>query len=665
MNEPSGPTAPPTDPLGVEPPALPFDAGQWLARLNAAKEKAKQRVVAARLFVERYMVRPLPQAPTTDTVTVPHDFFYTEQKKAQLFYAVPEFHLAGANPNDELTAPLFAAVLNQRILSARGVNAQVLMDALVMDILTPFGFGACKVGYTSTTRDMPVPDPMTGQPAIDPMTMLPVMQPVVISHRYFADHIPGGRLRLPIEWLGGDIDDASWVGFDYIEYAKDHKGGGTMQEYEDLVQPAIEQQQSIRVEQRRRVTEVWYRASLFDDEAHPDQIRMFEWAEGESAPRRHENSPYQVTLPNGKLGGMKGYPIGYLTVRTLPDSPVPPSDSAIAKKTVDELSMGRTQLLQRRDRALPQTVYDTQRVGPQAIDQIEKNINSAFIGVNGNPSEMFLPLDKGAMNRETYIVQDYLERDMERIYALGSNQTGTPQKGARTATELQIIQSNSDTRLDYERERIVAWLCEKFVPKVASLVQQFADETEYVQVLGPNGAMQLQAWNKENIQGEFVYSVQAGATQRHDVNAQLKRWLDAYNLTANDPNANRTELLRNIFRTLGMDPQRTMQTPPPSPPPQPKVSASVKMEDLLTPAAPIALKLLMGQPITQQDADEMTAFNQGSGFAAWSQNPANQPPTNGAHGGPAKKVEPLDKHTLDLTGQLPGGGSIAAQGRPQ
>jgi hypothetical protein len=616
--------------------------------LTAAREQAKQRVAIGRTNVDRYLTRKLAGLPATDTVVVPHDFFYTEQKKAQLFYQVPEVHLRAERPDAEQAAPLLAAVLNHKILSAKGVNAQGLMDGMVFDLICPAGFGACKIGYesTSTMVPMPVTDPTTGQPVVDPETGAPVsaVQPVVIAQRYFADRIPPGRLRLPPEWLGGDIDEAAWVGFDFMETTPHAARGSSMlQEWDDLLQSPA-QAPSLRLESRRRVTEVWYRAALFDDTAHPDQVRLFQWAEGDPEPRVHENSPYQVALPNGRLGGMRGYPIGFMTIRTISDTAVPPSDVQITRNTVDELSRGRTQLLERRNRSLPQSFINTTKLGADVQAKIEQNINTAFIPIAQPLADGdVVPLDKGRFSRENFEFQDFAERDLDRAWALGANQTGATSRGARTATELQLIQANTDTRLDYERERIVSWFCDKLVPKLAALVQLFAGDQEFVEVLGPNGATRLIAWTKSEIQGDFTYLVQAGATLRHDAASERKRWLDFYNLTANDPFIRRQEVTRNLAKAWGMDPAALLQTPPPADPERPSISIAVKGEDL-NPFAPQYANILL--------------ILQGAGVNGLA--PAAPPAAPPAHPGPTPPAQPVNQHLLDLTAQLPGGGSIAA-----
>src|SRR5678815_1278008 len=106
-----------------------------------------------------------------------------------------------------MRAPLFAAVLNQRILPK--AHVQDLMDRMLTDLVLPAGFGACKIGYEG--HDEPIMDPMTGQPAIDPMTGQP--QKRTISEHFYADKIPVGRFLFPTDFLGGSFHDAAWVGY--------------------------------------------------------------------------------------------------------------------------------------------------------------------------------------------------------------------------------------------------------------------------------------------------------------------------------------------------------------------------------------------------------------------------------------------------------------------
>lgn len=622
---------------------LPFNQGAWNQRLQAARLTALDRVQRGRTMIDRYLVQPLDWAPKQHTSTVPHDYFMVEQKKAQLFYQVPEVFLSAARPDAEDAAPLLAAVLNQKILPAKGVNAQALIDAMVFDLVCPMGFAACKIGYEATTRMAPQPppiDPATGQPMLDAdgIPLQPQMKPTVISERYFADRIPPGRLRLPVEWLGGDLDTAPWVAFDFYETDADGRGSSAMTEFEDLLQGPP---QNATLQNRRRTTEVWYRATTEDPTAHPDEIRYFQLKEGESEPTKHAKSPNQFVKPDGKLGGMMGYPIGLLTLRTISDRATPPPDTHFTRGTFDELSITHTQQIQRRTRALPQTFIDATRFGTETLEQIEKNENTAFIPVNGplDPSAV-LALDKGRFGPENAVAHSTLERQGEQAWALGSNQQGVQTKGARTATELQLIQANVDTRLDKERGQILTWFCEKFVPKLAALVQMFADETDYVAVLGDDAAPRLVAWNKTQIQGDFTFTVQAGSSQRHDARSEQKRALDLYNLGANDPQWNGVELRRMVARAYGSDAARLIVKAPPPQPEKPKISISIKGEDLnpQMPQYPNVLLILQLNGV------------QGLQNAAQPQEPIS----------PANPAEPIDSHFADETGQLSGGGAIAA-----
>lgn len=665
----------------VEPVAkLPFDPGPWSARLMAAREHAKQRVTEGRKHLKAYLQRV---SKSDAEVVVPHDFFYTEQKVSQLWYQPPEVFLKAENPHAESAAPLFAAVLNQKVLTDKGVKPQVVMDALVFDVVCPTGFGACKIGYESHKRQIPdpnwvapeVPLPPEGfiASAVDrvrqfiapPEPPAPPMVDVVVSERYYADRIPPGRLLWGMEWLGGDIDDASWVAYDRWENVDLAAGGpgttgsGANLERETLLDDGP--RTVTRMEPRRRVTECWYRAYEFDPTAHPDQIRMFEWAEGDMEPRRHEDSPYQTQLANGKLGGMKGYPIAMLTVRTVSDMPIPPSDRAITRNTIDELSVGRTQLVQRRDRAMPQTYVNGSAQGAEFRAKVEQNVNTSFIfGDKPMSDGDIVPIDKGTFPRENLEFQTVAERDLDRATGLGPNQTGTRGRGAPTATEMTLIQANTDNLLDKQRAKAVAFYCDKFVPKTAALVQMFHTEQDWVEVLGDDGVPAFQAYSSANLQGGFLFTVQAGASLRHDANAERKRWLDLYNLTANDPYINRKEISRNLCKSYGLDPRKVIVDPPPAQPEKPKVSVSIKIEDFAGPAGHIAVKIYNGEPVTEEDMQTLANTQSLMADAALTGVEAGAE-AQAEHGGPAQGAEPISKHPLDITDQLPGGGSLVAQ----
>lgn len=597
------------------------------------------------------------------------DFTNVEQKKAQLFFRTPDVQLTAHRPETEDAVILFQQVLNHK-LGPAGVNAKVAVDECLFDGLCASGTWACKVGYVATTIGMvAVPtgqvDPMTGQPAVDPTTQQPLTQDVPSLHeRYFMDRISPAKLLKPRDFFGSDHDRAPWIGFEFVEdiaIAKDlwgldddFKGGGT-DKHRLVTDTQTEAREGVVV-----AREIWYYAARLDATVkNPDKVRQIIFVEGIDHPVVHRDSTYQVFGPNGKFqSGMKGFPVVVGQLRTVGDTPWVPSDCSISRPQVDELSEGRFQMVQQRKKSLPIRWFDKNRVAPDDVDRLKKETIQGMIPTDGNGNEIFGEIARAQWPRENFTFADVVTKDIDKFWALGSNQQGVTDESTRTATELSLIQSNINVRLDYERSKVLDWYISA-VSKLSTLYQLFADDEDYVEILGPDGDKRLQAWDRTKIQGEFAFSAKPDSAQRVDAQTDRKQFLDFFNMNAKNPVINLNELTRIGITKMNYDPSRLIKQPEPPQPPQPNVGFTFNGEDFVGAASPIVLEIAQqaGYKISPQ-AIAAAAAGQARIEAAQQ----IQAQAKLEHGGLADKHEPLNKHSLDAPppGSLPGGGAQAA-----
>lgn len=649
--DPAGDPPAPPDPL-LELPWTPDDSRLWRNRITVAKQGLDAIIADGKKNIERYTNRYLhAHELTRDLVSVPSPFWYTEQKKPQLFYRVPEVQLAGRRPAAEAIAPVVQQVLND-YLGPEHANVRVPMSEVIFDVICPVGFGVVKIGYEAATVpvEMP-PDPM--QPPGTP----PQVTQVPVYENYYVKRIPPGKLVRPIEFHGLDYDQASWIGFTFEEDAQPGESGvkATDVKGDDrlLSVPSI---QAGTGRTLRTGVEIWYRRSAFDPAVKdPNEIAMFVLMDGDDGPREHRPSPLQRRGQDGKWIGMTGFPVKVLKVRYVSDSPDAPSDVSVTRNLSDEQSRGRTQLLTARDRKMPTVIYDNTRPGiRELMEKVERNESNGFVGVPGDPREIFHVLDKGNVASESYNFNDYVEHDQEKAWSLGSNQQGVATNSARTATELSLIQEATDTRLAYERDQVAFFFTDKIARNMLGLLQLFATADSFVRIVGPDGAVQFKAWNADTIQGEFGFSIKMNSQLRPDAASDLKRVNDLLNLSARSPQINQTELWRIAVQAWGFDPNRLVQKPAPPPKDEPKVSLALS----LSPAD-------FANPLTQPYA---VALAKSAGLEVPVLPPTPPPgtmPPQQLTPGTAEEAEKLSKHRSLETGKLDGAGAASGATRVQ
>jgi hypothetical protein len=664
-----------SDELKPNPNILPLPAdgpgsmAGWVGAISSAQANL-QKIAATRQWdnnLKAYLGEGDRRKYGENTTLIRKDFALTEIKKALLCYQTPEVSAEAKNPQFEAAAPLVGAVMND-YLGQNRLNAMAMIDEVLMDLLCPAGIGVTKLGYEAfvdpKVKEIPAPNPVNPQmPAIDQMTGKPVMQPNIVRESCFWQRIPPKMFLYPPTFIGSDFDKAGWLGFKYtlnktvaqrvLELNDDETPAGSSLDFtkdllaSDVGRDAAQDTNTVSV------FEIWYRAAEFDPEVgDPEIFRQLVILEGrESAPIIHRDSPYQEIQDGKMIAGMRGNPIHVFTLRYVSDQAIPQSDSSASRDQVDELSRGRTQMIDQRDRNMPLIAYDPSRVPKESVDKYLKGVTQELIAIPGmdGSNSPFVPIQKGAMHGENFEFNNIINRDIGEAWSLGQNQLGLDTDSKRTATELSLMQSGTDTRMDKERSTFLR----KFAAgcqKALALIQMFATEEDWARVADEQGQMVLQQWDNTSVAGDYTITLAPDSSQRIDGAAMKKEAVDIYKMFGNDPMVNQIELRKATFRKLGMDPNRLVLQPQPKQPEKPQVSLALKGEDM--------------SPIMPQYVNVATILaTLGIGMApppVPGQPPQGVPPQPPqTNPGTVAEVTPIDKRADDGSGKLPGAGAAA------
>lgn len=659
------PPAPPSPPPPTAPPPeMPRDMlAKWWARIEASDQAITTYKAEWQKNIAAYMGKVLDALPKDHFVNVPLEFAYVELKKAQLAFQVPEFYLKPMLPGLEAAVPVFQGAVNHE-LGPDGADLKTTIDEATTDALT-CSIAGTEIGYTCDlrTRQVPVmqpgpPDPMTGAPgpptpAVDPLTGQPQLQDeqYCAHEEYFWTRFPVEDLLIPTDFTKSDFDKAPWLGVRFtqdlasakVQYDLPPDFGATISQPRETLSSAERPDPGQPTYLEVEILRIWYQTKIFepDSDALPGQYSRLVLIKGlRDRPAKWERSPYQQVGPDGKLTGMKGNPIHPLTLRFLPGSAYPVGDVSIARPISAELSIGRTQMIQFRDRALPMRLLNRDAIDIETRDKIVNGEIMANVTVDGKPSEVASMLALPQMPRETTTTNDMVMHDFQRTWAVGATPGGIVEPEARTATEVQNAQGTADVRLDAERTRILNWLC-KGARKFGALLQQFKDTKGYAEIVGPDGVKALQAWDMHAIQGEYAFKAKPDSALRVDADVERKQSLALYNLLGKDPNVNRVELLKSVLQKHNLDPNKiVVQTPPSQPHPDAlKISLSIKADEL---GNPMVLAILQQQGIVLPTKEELA----GMPSAPPQQPPPGQQPSP-PHPGAMPQASPINQHALD------------------
>jgi len=674
----------------------------WTDQITQAEEKRKEyKEKDWDRNVQSYLGKVLTTIPEYDTVTVPKDFANVERKKAELFFQNPDINLKPKRPGLEEAVQTFQAVVNHK-LGPEGVDAGAMMTECTTDACMT-GLMVSKIGYESfadgeaplpalegppespPTPEMPFPQPgdvlglTPTAPAEPPSEPLP-MVPNIIYERYFWERVSPAKLLLPTDFHGFNYDRAPWLGF---EWEEDWPVVQRRYGLPDDVRPRMgkgdvpnvlksERDSSTRrTSDRVRGYEIWYRASLYDPAVkHPEQLRYLVLIDGLEGSVRHTDSPYQRRLPNGQFVGMRGFPVHVGALRYVSDTAYSAAEASVSRPQVQELGKSRTQMLLQRDRNVPMRLVDSARIGGEdGLAKLRRNLWQGIIPVQGLDANQppIVPVPQSHYPPEDFQFNAIIGRDLDEVWAFGPNQRGLETTERKTATEIRNIQQNVSSRLDLERRQVIRFYTQG-AEKLGALIQLFADQEDYVEIVGPDGVRRLQAWTKDTIAGEFVYDARPDSAIRVDAAQEFRDLIELYNLAGRDPHVNRVEILIKLARLRNLDVLRFVKPEPPERGPEPmRTSLALKAESLdpTLPNFPLILELLrqagyqLSPEAIQQAQIHAAAAGQIMNTALNGSIPNSgagqpRPGPRAEHPGTAPEMQRLSRHTSDRSNELSG-----------
>lgn len=686
-------------PLTTAPKILPLAASGrgsaefWQNQITASVSALERDLPGWQKNLDQYLAKIFEIGTNQDRIVVPKDYSKVERKKASIAFNLPHVTLRPRQMEIQDATHIFQSRVNDQ-LGLDGIDAMTMVDEVIFDVLCPSGFGVCKIGYepyqdgevqvqvgTQPGPAVPIsPGAVLGLSA-PPPPEVPVYAsaPNIVYEKYFMERVSPAKFLKPVSFVGKDFDKAPWLAVEYRLPREVAMAAWNLAEEDcppcgEDTHLLITRPSDEAGEDECLVRELWYYAYLFDPTVkHPLKMRKLVFLDGREAPVEHRDSPYQ-RFENGKfLVGMVGNPIHVLTIRTLADSSSPRSDVAASRPQVLELSTGRTQMIQQRDRSRPMRMADVDRLGgPAAFQKVLDNQNQAIIPVQGmdasNPP--IQEVARASYPREDFTFDSIINRDIDEAWGMGANQQGLESSESKTATEQALVERNANARMDKERQLVLQWFA-KGVGKFAALLQLFDDREELVEVLGAQSEKTLQQWDRQKVQGRWAFEIRPDAGQRIDGEMYRKNLIDAFNYLARDPHINRMEILRPIVESLNLDPTRVIMPKLPEKGPDPaNVSFRFSGEDL----DPTLPRFAIIKPLLDQSGYKIpeAAIAQAKAHAAQQAEIMNMaglisgrpvPTTPGeqreptmadrAHPGMAEKFGAMNEHQGDETGRLP------------
>lgn len=327
-----------------------------------------------------------------------------------------------------------------------------------------------------------------------------------------------------------------------------------------------------------------------------------------------------------------GHPFVFLMNYMIPEKLYPIGDLESILPLQMELALTRTQMVNDRKRYRRMYLYKPDEIGPDGLAALMSSDDNAMIPVDSDVpfSEIMAPLATTSLPPEFYNQTAMILDDMDRTTAVTEYQRGSVSEIRRTATEASMIQDMSNARSADKLAAIEAAISD-IAQRCVQLAQEFLTTDQVAKVIGPDGATEWITYDREQVQGEFDFVVEAGSTQ--PMNESFRRQsamqlLDAMQPFIGagvvDPAKLAEHVLRNGFGIK--DPSLFIQQQPPAA--DPNVPAGPggpqgQMPAEMPPGAPQGMPQDMGQG--GQMPPEMMAMLAGGGQGM----PQGMPPMPG------------------------------------
>jgi len=264
-----------------------------------------------------------------------------------------------------------------------------------------------------------------------------------------------------------------------------------------------------------------------------------------------------------------GQPFVMLRNYDVPDYFYPMGDLESIESLQLELDMTRTQLVNARKRYARKYLYHERSFGPEGREALESDEDGRLVPVvdeNKPLSEVVIPMPQTPLSPEVYNMSAIIEQDINTVSGVSEYARGQMPEIRRTATEASIIADAGNARVS-EKLAIVELGISECARRVIQVMQQFMTGEHIVRVTAKAGADLFVPYSRDDIVGEYDFSVEAGSTQPINDTVRKQQAVALMNAMAPmigtiiDPAAIARYVLQNAFDIKDPDRYLMQQTP--------------------------------------------------------------------------------------------------------
>lgn len=208
------------------------------------------------------------------------------------------------------------------------------------------------------------------------------------------------------------------------------------------------------------------------------------------------------------------HPFVMLRNYDIPDKFYPLGDVEAIGPLQMELALTRTQMVNDRKRYRRMYLVREESLGEDGMAALQSGDDNAIISVTGDThdfGEVIAPIATTSLPPEFYNQTAMILDDMRLVSGVTEYQNGQVPEIRRTATEASMIQDGANARSAAKLAIIERGIGE-VAERVVQLAQQFLSTDQVARIVGPNDSPMWINYTREDLRGEYDFSVEAGST---------------------------------------------------------------------------------------------------------------------------------------------------------
>lgn len=314
---------------------------------------------------------------------------------------------------------------------------------------------------------------------------------------------------------------------------------------------------------------------------------------------------YALPAEPPQVSSLRGHPFFAVLMGTIDGKRHPRSYIERSAPLLDEYNRVRTAYAKHRARCIPKTAFDKSQYSPDEIAALEKGTIGEMVGLKslmpGQPIAQALHVIQYPQIDAALYDTAVIRAELEIVWGI-QEALSSSIRTAKTATEAQIQQQGTNSRVGYQKDGIDGALTE-LSNYCSEIMLQTLSEEDVREIAGP-WALWPQGMTLDDLHALVSIDIVAGSTGKPDTASQQQVWtqllpmlktsieeIGKLRMSTNDEIADCLEsLVEETIRRTGdrIDPNQFMPDPPavPPPPPQP-------------PPIPVTQSALMGPQVAE------------------------------------------------------------------